>query len=93
MAGRKVFSDSKNIVIYGDKGTEKVITAKELCGDEAPPNDQRNKTLGILTTPGVVPGLLRYTTRLNRRDQICALFPQEYEPEQVRRWAEAYERF
>ena len=28
LAGRKVFSDSKNIVIYGDKGTEKVITAK-----------------------------------------------------------------
>ena len=28
LANRKVFSDSKNIVIYGDKGTEKVITAK-----------------------------------------------------------------
>ena len=28
LAGRKVFSDSKNIVIYGDKGAEKVITAK-----------------------------------------------------------------
>lgn len=28
LAGRKVFSDSKNIVIYGDKGTEKVITAR-----------------------------------------------------------------
>lgn len=28
LAERKVFSDSKNIVIYGDKGTEKVITAK-----------------------------------------------------------------
>lgn len=28
LAGRKVFSDSKNIVIYGDKGTEKVITEK-----------------------------------------------------------------
>ena len=28
LADRKVFSDSKNIVIYGEKGTEKVITAK-----------------------------------------------------------------
>lgn len=28
LAERKVFSDSKNIVIYGDKGTEKVITPK-----------------------------------------------------------------
>jgi len=28
LAARKVFSDSKNIVIYGDKGTEKVITPK-----------------------------------------------------------------
>lgn len=76
-----------------DMFLKKVITAKELCGDEAPPNDQRNKTLGILTTPGVVPALLQYTARDRRAKSLIERFPQEYDEKQVRRWADAYEKF
>ena len=72
---------------------KKVITAKELCGDEPLPHDQRNKTLGVLSTPGVIAGLLRYTARTSRVDQLCALFPTAYDEAQVQRWAKAYDRF
>ncbi len=76
-----------------DMFLKKVITAKELCGDQAPPNDRRNKTLGVLTTPGVVPGLLQYSARSNRIESMVERFPREYDEKQVRRWAAAYEKF
>lgn len=72
---------------------KKVITAKELCGDETPPHDMRNKALGVLSTPGVVSGLLHYSARMNKVDKLCEQFPREYDEKKVRRWADAYARF
>ena len=72
---------------------KKVITAKELCGDEAPPHDMRNKAMGVLSTPGVVSGLLHYSARMGRVEKLCEQFPREYDEKKVRRWANTYTRF
>ncbi len=89
----RLLMQSMNYRQLNDMFLKKVITAKELCGDETPPHDRRNKALGVMTTPGVVPGLLHYTARLKRVDKLRERFPREYEEEKVRRWAKEYDRF
>ncbi|HBL40733.1 MAG TPA: hypothetical protein DDY98_03855 [Ruminococcaceae bacterium] len=74
--------------------TKKVITAKELCNDKEPqPHDMRNKFFGVLTTPGVIPSLLKYAVRFKRIDALRAQFPHEYNEEKIRLWAKKYNRF
>ena len=89
----RLLMQSMSVKQLNDMFLKKVITAKELCGAKEPPHDKRNKALGVMTTPGVVPGLLRYTTRLNRVDTVREQFPREYDEDQIRRWAAAYDRF
>ena len=80
----------KNINVMFEK---RILTQKELHGGKQSMQDIRNKVLGILYAPGLIPVFLQMMRRRQLAEKLLQTLPSAYDAPCIERWERAYERF